>query len=178
MAEQCKTHWGEAERGEWKLTGCRWCENQVWQNNDWCLWWKMSKWNISQYTELSCQQIWLCWGFFLMVLYSLSSSRESYPPFLDSLNPNQVEIRKKVPNSRIVCTPSSIKKQRPKVSGKTGFWIIVLKTVFWNPFRQSLLLAKTLIVITFLVATSQVHPSSRSSWHQCKRRWMCLLIVV
>lgn len=64
-----------------------------------------------------------------MVLYSLSSSRESYLPFLDSLNPNQVEIRKKVPNYRIVCTPSSIKKQRPKVSGKTGFWIIVLKTV-------------------------------------------------
>jgi len=32
-------------------------------------------------------------GFFLMVLCSLSSRRESCLPFLDTLSPNQLEIR-------------------------------------------------------------------------------------
>lgn len=34
--------------------------------------------------------------FFLMVLRSLSSRREGYLPFLDTLNPNQMEIRTKL----------------------------------------------------------------------------------
>lgn len=74
-------------------------------------------------------------NFFFVVLCHLSSRRESYLPFLDTLRLNQMELEQKykshrlVPNHRIVSIPFSIKHWRPEVSGKAGVWIIVLKVV-------------------------------------------------
>ena len=86
----------------------------------------MSKWNISQSTELSCQQIWLCWGLYLFICVVQSEWQESKLPSISRhISESHFSLRAEVrpwhscPEN---CGASSLEVLKASLDGPWAAW--------------------------------------------------------